>query len=59
MGQFEPIFPTPGGGMSLESLPDLQAVYGQEVIYLIGGGLHRYSPDLRANVRHFLHLVGG
>jgi ribulose-bisphosphate carboxylase large chain len=59
MGAFSPIFPTPGGGMSMESLPALRGVYGQEVIYLIGGGLHRHSPDLGANVRHFLHLVGG
>ena len=49
----KPIFPAPGGGMTLERLPDLRALYGSEVILLIGGALHRPGPDLEANARLF------
>ena len=33
-----PIFPTPAGGMTLARVPDLKSFYGNEVIFLIGGG---------------------
>ncbi|NJL92951.1 MAG: ribulose 1,5-bisphosphate carboxylase large subunit [Anaerolineae bacterium] len=57
LGQLAPIFPTPGGGMTLQSIPTMRDVYGQDVIYLIGGGLHRHSADLTENVKYFLKLV--
>lgn len=57
MGHLKPIFPTPGGGMSLDRIPDMQQVYGRAVIYLIGGGLHRGGPDLVANSRTFNQMV--
>lgn len=58
MGSLKPIFPTPGGGMSLERIPDMLDLYGQDVIFLVGGGLLRHSPDIVANCRYFLKLVG-
>lgn len=57
MGHLKPIFPTPGGGMSLDRIPDMQQVYGRAVIYLIGGGLHRGSSDLVENSRMFNRMV--
>jgi ribulose-bisphosphate carboxylase large chain len=57
MGPIKPIFPTPAGGMSLERVPELGMVYGREVIFLIGAGLIRHSPDLVENCRYFKHLV--
>ena len=57
MGHIKPIFPTPAGGMSLEHVPEMREVYGREVIFLIGGGLHRHSPDLVENCRYFRGLV--
>ncbi len=57
MGEIKPIFPTPGGGMNLERIRDMRTLYGQDVIYLIGGGLHRAGPDLVENARQFNHLV--
>lgn len=57
MGELKPIFVTPGGGMNMNSIPQMREVYGQEVIYLIGGGLHRYSDDIVKNARHFVGLV--
>jgi ribulose-bisphosphate carboxylase large chain len=58
LGNYPPIFPTPGGGMTLERIPDLLALYGKEVMFLMGGGLYGRSPDLVANARYFLDLVG-
>ena len=59
MGDLKPIFPTPGGGMNLERIPDMQQVYGNAVIYLIGGGLHRAGSDLVENSRSFNRMVSG
>ncbi|MFP4321548.1 MAG: RuBisCO large subunit C-terminal-like domain-containing protein [Anaerolineales bacterium] len=57
MGPLKPIFATPGGGMTMERVPEMREVYGTEVIYLIGGGLHRHSADLVQNVKHFIDLI--
>jgi ribulose-bisphosphate carboxylase large chain len=51
------VFPCPGGGMSLAGVPELLEVYGQDVIFLIGGGLFKHGPDLVANCRYFRDLV--
>lgn len=56
-GHIKSIFPTPGGGMSLESIPEMLEFYGNDVIYLIGGNLHRHGPNLVENSRRFLDLV--
>jgi ribulose-bisphosphate carboxylase large chain len=32
-------------------------VYGRELIFLIGGGLHRHSSDTAENSRYFRNLV--
>ncbi|WP_202945826.1 RuBisCO large subunit C-terminal-like domain-containing protein [Acetonema longum] len=57
MGHIKPIFPSPGGGMSLERVPELLEVYGRDVIFLIGGGLFKHSPDLLGNCRYFRRIV--
>ena len=57
MAHIKPIFPTPGGGMSLERVPEMLELYGREVIFLIGGGLHKHGPDLVENCRYFRQLV--
>lgn len=57
MGELKPIFPSPGGGMSLERVPELYEVYGRDVILLIGGGLFKKGPDLIANCREFLAMI--
>lgn len=57
MGHIKPIFPSPGGGMSLERVPELLEVYGRDVIFLIGGGLFKHSPDLLDNCRYFRRIV--
>ncbi|MCS6849120.1 MAG: RuBisCO large subunit C-terminal-like domain-containing protein [Anaerolineae bacterium] len=57
MGRLRSIFPAPAGGMTIERVPEMRTVYGNDVILLIGGGLHTHSPDLLANCREFRRLV--
>jgi ribulose-bisphosphate carboxylase large chain len=59
MGHLKAIFPSPGGGMSVESVPAMQKVYGKDVIFLIGGGLFKIGPDIVKNCQHFRELVNG
>jgi ribulose-bisphosphate carboxylase large chain len=57
MGRLRSIFPAPGGGMSLDRLGEMNGFYGREVVYLIGGDLHRHGDDLVENARHFRQKV--
>lgn len=57
MGHLKEIFPCPAGGMSLESIPESLKVYGNDVIFLIGGGLFRHSSDIIENSRYFRGLI--
>ncbi len=57
MGSLAPIFPAPGGGMSLSRLPELAETYGKDVILLVGGDLFRRGPDLTENCRAFRRLA--
>ncbi len=56
-GDIKPIFPVPAGGMSLERIPELRSFYGDDVILLIGGDLHRHDSDLTKNCKRLLRLV--
>ena len=58
LGNYPPIFPSPGGGMTMEKVPDMLELYGNDVLFLMGTGLYGRSPDLVANVRYFLSLIG-
>jgi ribulose-bisphosphate carboxylase large chain len=57
MEHIRSIYCAPGGGMTLQRIPEMLDVYGNDVIFLVGGGLHRHSPDLVENSRYFLQLV--
>ncbi len=43
-GPGAPMFPSPGGGMSVTRAAEMQAMYGQDVVYLLGGSLLK-DPD--------------
>jgi ribulose-bisphosphate carboxylase large chain len=58
MGTIKKIFPMPGGGMSMKHTDDMLAVYGNDVLFLLGGGLIDFSDNISYNVRHFLSLLG-
>lgn len=57
MDPLAPVFPCPGGGMSLQRIPEMLAIYGRDVVFLIGGGLFTHGPDLIENCRHLRSLV--
>ena len=57
MGHLKPIFPTPAGGMNLDRVHEMREMYGCDVIFLIGAGLHKHGPDLVQNCREFRRQV--
>ncbi len=54
IGRLAPIFPTPAGGMTLDRVPELLEFYGEDVILLIGGDLHRHGSDLNEGCNRFI-----
>jgi ribulose-bisphosphate carboxylase large chain len=59
MGSLKPIFPTPGGGMGLDRVPEMLEAYGEDVVLLIGGGLMTPGSNLIENCRRFRALIEG
>ncbi len=57
MGRIKKIFPSPGGGISLDRIEELLEVYGKEVVFLVGGGLFRHGADLIESCRYFSRMV--
>jgi len=57
MGHIKSIFPCPGGGMSLDKIPEMKDVYGNDVTFLMGGGLFRHSDDLVENCKYFRSII--
>lgn len=57
LGELAAQMPSPGGGMSLERVPELVEFYGPDTVLLIGGELHRDRAP-RAAVREFRSVVG-
>jgi len=51
MGPLLPIFPVPAGGMSLARISEIIRFYGNDVILLIGGDLHRHPDGIVAACR--------
>lgn len=51
------IFPCPGGGMNFQNVPEMMEVYGNDVIYLMGGGLFRKGPNLIQNTQDLRKLI--
>jgi ribulose-bisphosphate carboxylase large chain len=41
-----PIMPSPGGGMSVDRAVDMRAMYGDDVVYLLGGSLLRHIDKI-------------
>jgi len=59
MGHIKPIFSAPGGGMDLKRIPGMIDIYGKDVIFLIGGALHKLGPDLIENCRAYMDCLKG
>ncbi len=54
MESIKPIFPVAGGGLTMKNIPVMKETYDNDIIYLMGGGLHKAGPDLIENSRRFL-----
>ena len=57
MGHIKTIFPSPGGGMTLDRIAELLEFYGNEMMFLIGGALHRGENGLIDTCRNFRETV--
>ena len=40
--------------MTLDAIAELSELYGDDIMYLVGGALFRESPDIEQNTRCFL-----
>lgn len=56
LGDLKPIVPAPGGGVTLKTVSEMKGFFGDDVIYIMGGGLHREHKFLD-NCRRFIELV--
>lgn len=58
MNHFATIFPSPGGGMTFDNVPEMADFYGEDVMYLMGGNLHKQPGTLAENCRKLRALAG-
>lgn len=54
----KPVFSVPGGGMNIARIPEMLATYGRDVIFLVGGAMHKQGPDLITNCRQYMAAIG-
>ncbi len=45
------ILPSPGGGMSVQRIAEMVEIYGDDCVYLLGGGLLRYGDRIGEGIR--------
>ncbi len=57
MGHLKPALPVPAGGMTLGRVPDMKQSYGDDAMFLIGGGLLTARENLLARCREFVEMV--
>jgi ribulose-bisphosphate carboxylase large chain len=50
-GLFQPILPAPGGGMKIELAQLLREMYGDDAVFLFGGGAMRYKDRIASGVK--------
>ena len=50
-------FPSPGGGMTLDRIKEIHDFYGSDMMFLIGGALHRGEKGLTETCSHFREFV--
>lgn len=56
-GHLRPALPVPAGGMGLERVPEMKAVYGPDTLLLIGGALLSAGEELLERGREFVERV--
>ena len=53
LGSIQPAFPAPGGGVKLDTIPNLVEQYGRDIIFLIGGSLYKHLDGLQIAAHEF------
>ncbi|MEM6382666.1 MAG: RuBisCO large subunit C-terminal-like domain-containing protein [Pseudomonadota bacterium] len=53
------IFPSPGGGMSVDRATDMIAMYGDDAVFLLGGSLLRYGENIGEGLRKLHEAIDG
>jgi ribulose-bisphosphate carboxylase large chain len=59
LGKLKPVLPGPGGGMTLDRIPYMQTFYGNDAVFLMGGGLFSSGSDIVENCKKFKRISGG
>jgi ribulose-bisphosphate carboxylase large chain len=59
MGDIQASLPAAAGGIDLESIPNVLATYGREIMLLVGGGLHGWGVDIQEACREMHAMVDG
>lgn len=54
-----PIFPSPGGGMTVERALEMHAMYGEDVVYLLGGSLLRHGERIGEAIQAMRRVLDG
>ena len=57
-GRFDPVLPSPAGGMKLHRIQEMRATFGDDTLFLIGGALLEQGPDLEEDAKLFAHCAG-
>ena len=57
LGALKPALPVPAGGMTLDRVDDMKASYGEDAMFLIGGGLLTAGDQLLERCREFVAMV--
>jgi ribulose-bisphosphate carboxylase large chain len=54
---FADSFPTPGGGMQRDTLPQWISAYGKDTVFLIGGSLYQHPDGIRTAAEEITNLL--
>lgn len=57
MGDVKTIFPSPGGGMGFQNIPEMVNIYGENIMFLIGGALHQEGIGIAENCLKLRQLI--
>lgn len=54
-----PILPSPGGGMTVERAGEMKKMYGDDAVFLLGGGLLRYGDRIGEAIKGLRKAIDG
>lgn len=57
LGHMRPIFPTAAGRISGDRIKEAVELYGQDVVFIVGGGLLQEGPDITATCKRLMGQV--